>query len=435
MKRNVLVFAGGPYPAILISDCLKYNMIFHPIAASSYSNHSKFVYEDCVEGLPFVFEDNFLDEFVKLIVEKNVEFVIPTDDTIALFLSKSQEKIPAIIVCSPYKTAELCRYKKKTYHALHGSDFIPLVYDNNKLEDIVDYPVFVKPDDGQGSQGTKRIDEYSEFQFINHVDKKVVCEYLPGEEYTVDYFTDRNRKLLFCNPRSRSRIMYGITARGFNVPLTDEFRQIIEEINEKVEFRGYWFIQLKRDKHGKLKLLEICTRFAGTFGISKSLGVNLPLLALCDFAGMDTEVIINNYEVVSDKSFIDRYQLNLEYERVYIDYDDTITCNKGTQVNPYIMAYLYQCKAKSKKIILITRHGYSHENTLIDDMNRLAIPENLFDEIIELSWEEEKSNVINNDITSIFIDNSFNERKKVSRALHIPVFDVSNVDCLFDWRM
>jgi hypothetical protein len=435
MKKNVLVFAGGPYPAIQINDCLKYSMVFNPIAASSYSNHSKFVFKECIEGLPYIQDSDFLEEFVKLIIARNIEFVIPTDDTIALLLSKNQEIIPAKIVCSPYKTAELCRYKKKTYDALREYDFIPTVYENDKLREIDEYPVFIKPDDGQGSQGIKRLDSYDEFKNINRIENKVICEYLPGKEYTVDCFTDRSRSLLFCNPRRRARIMYGISARGYNVPLTDEFKRIIELINEEIEFRGYWFAQLKRDKFGKLKLLEICTRFSGTFGVSKSLGVNLPLLSLCDFAGMDTEVIVNNYDVIADKSFIDRYQLNLEYNHVYIDYDDTITCNEGSQVNPYIMAYLYQCKAKNRKIILVTRHEKSKKNTLIDDMERLAVPVQLFDEIIELSWDEEKADVIDKNNSSIFIDNSFNERKKVSNNLCVPVFDVSNIDCLFDWRM
>ena len=434
MKRNVLIFSGAPYPAIQICECLKYNMVFQPIAASSYSNHSEFVFSKCINGLPFIFEENFLECFIEVVKENEIEFIIPTDDTIALVLMENQDAIPAVIVCSPYETAKICRYKSLTYKALEGCNFVPKVYDKNLLNDIRSYPVFVKPDDGQGSQGTKKINNVEEFWKVDELDKMVIVEYLPGEEYTVDCFTDRYGKLLFCNPRSRSRIMHGITARGYNVELTDEFKEIIDQVNSHINFRGYWFAQLKRDKNGNLKLMELCTRFAGTFGVSKSLGANLPLMALCDFAEMDTAVIVNRYNVTSDKSFIDRYQLSIQYDRVYVDYDDTVTCENGTQINPYIIAYLYQCKNKGIEIVLISRHSADHTDSLSENMRKMAIPEGLFSDVIELEWQEEKSSYINTEKSSIFIDNSFAERKKVHDQIGIPVFDISNVDCLFDWR-
>lgn len=42
----------------------------------------------------------------------------------------------------------------------------------------------------------------------------VICEYLRGEEYTVDCLTDRNGRLLFISPRSRERILAGISVAG-----------------------------------------------------------------------------------------------------------------------------------------------------------------------------------------------------------------------------
>ena len=66
-------------------------------------------------------------------------------------------------------------------------------------------------------------------------------------------------------------------------------------------------------------------------------------------------------------------------------------------------------------------------------MRLLSVPSSLFTEIHDLSWNEQKSNYIHEQ-KSIFIDNSFAERKKVHDTCNIPVFDVTNIDCLFDWR-
>ena len=53
----------------------------------------------------------------------------------------------------------------------------------------------------------------------------------------------------------------------------------------------------------------------------------------------------------------------------------------------------------------------------------------LFDEIIHITFEQEKSDYINPQ-KAIFIDNSFTERKRVTERFGIPVFDVDAVDAL-----
>lgn len=433
MKKNVLIFSGAPYPAMGILDCLKYSLRYNPIAASSYSNHSEFVFKKTIDGLPFIDDESFLKEFIYIVKENNIEFIIPTDDTIAMILTKNQDTIPAKIICSSYDTALLCRYKSKTYKALNGEYYLPKLYSKDHIESLQEYPVFVKPDNGQGSRGAMKIDSIEAFDRIENIDEMVICEYLPGEEYTVDCFTDRYGKLIFCSPRCRSRLMNGITARGYNVPCDEEFSQIIDRINKKIKFRGYWFAQLKRDKEGSLKLMELCCRFAGTFGVSKSLGANLPLMALCDADDLDTSVIVNDFLVTSDKSYIDRYKIDFSYNTVYVDYDDTITYDNGKHINPSVMSFLYQCVNLGKRLILLSRHTADHENTLSEDMKSHSVSESLFEEIHDLSWDDEKSNYINKK-DAIFLDNSFAERKKIHDNCGIPVFDVANIDCLYDWR-
>lgn len=38
------------------------------------------------------------------------------------------------------------------------------------------------------------------------------------------------------------------------------------------------------------------------------------------------------------------------------------------------------------------------------------------------------------EVPTILIDNSFKERKQVRDVFNIPAFDVSNIECLIDWR-
>ena len=433
-KQNVLIFPSATYPAIQIIKCLKNSPRFHIIAGASYPNHAELICDDTVNDLPNITDPTFWDTIKRFIQSRNIRYIIPTDETAAMLLKEREVDLSTTIVCSPYETTQLCRYKSKTYDRLKNEDYIPKIYDNNKIDTITNYPIFIKPDNSQGSRGALLIESEKQLRDIKDIQNFVISEYLPGEEYTVDCFTNKDGELLFCNPRIRTRLMNGITARGNDVELTDEFQDIIKAINSKIQFRGYWFAQLKRDTDGHLKLLEICTRFAGSFAISKGKGTNLPLLALCDFSGLDTEVIQNDYRVECDKTYIDRYKLDLTYNHIYIDYDDTITMNNGQAVNPYVIAFLYECKAKNIKISLITRHKDTFSESLEQSFSDLSLSSSLFDEIIELKWDQSKKDVIYNPKGSIFIDNSFKERKEIHEAYRIPVFDVVDMDCLFDGR-
>ena len=433
-KENVLVFPSAGYAALQTIKCLKYSPLFHVVAGASYGNHAEFIYSDTIIDLPLIKDPAFLSQMKELIRERNIRYVIPTDDTAALFLKEHEEELHVTVVCSPSETANLCRHKKQTFAALAGEPYVPRVYSASELDGTDNYPVFVKPDSSQGSRGACLVKSREELDRIPNLDEMVICEYLPGEEYTVDCFTNRDRELLFCNPRIRTRMMNGITVRGEDVPCDEEFLTVIRGLNGKLHFRGYWFTQLKRDRNGKLKLLEISTRFAGTSAISKGKGVNLPLLSLCDFSGRPADLIVNDYRVVCDKTYIDRYRLGMTYDRVYVDYDDTVTAQSGQAVNPYVIAYLYQCRAKHRRIILVTRHKDTFGEDLHSSFSRLGIAEGLFDEIVELRWNQEKSDFIDHPEGAIFLDNSFAERKKVHDRLKMPVFDITNVDCLFDWR-
>jgi len=433
-KKNVMIFPSPTYPAMQMIDCLKNNPLYHVIAAASYPNHAEFVCDDTIDDMPFISDPGFVEKLARTVRDRDISFIFPTDDTIAMVLKEHEAELGAKVVCSPLETTVLCRYKKRMFEALRGEDFMPKVYEADAIDRISEYPVFVKPDVSQGSRGAMRVDTPEALRAVGHLEDMVICEYLPGEEYTVDCFTDREGRLTFMNPRVRTRLIHGITARGHNVPRTAEFEHVLNGLNSAVRFRGYWFAQLKRDRSGKLKLLEICTRFSGSFAISKGKGVNLPLLALCDFDDRPANVVENDCTVECDKTYIDRYRLSIRYDRVYVDYDDTVTSMKGQGVNPYVMAFLYQCRNRGVRISLVTRHFDTFGETLDASFERLGLSRGLFDEVIELSWDQEKCDLMKDAQSAIFLDNSFAERRKVHDRLHMPVFDITNIDCLFDWR-
>ena len=427
MKKKVAIFPAGSEIGLEINNALKYSTYYEVWGLSSVPCHAEYVYSNYIDGLPFYTNDNFIKKLNEVLENKKIDFVYPAYDDVQLFLTRNQERIHAKIVTSELITVEICRSKIKTYKYFEGEWFIPKYYE--KVDDVTCYPVFLKPDVGQGSQGAKKINSIQELEYSCLENPNVViCEFLPGEEFTVDCFTNKDRELLVCKYRNRKRIRNGISVSSEELNVPDEVVKIAEKINEKLKFIGAWFFQIKKRDSGEYILLEIAPRIAGTMGISRNTGINYPLLTLFTLQDIPIDIINNKYNICVDRALISRYKTDIKYDYVYVDLDDTMIVNK--KVNTSLMAFLYQIVNEKKKIVLLTKHIGNVNETL----SKYHISENLFDEIINIEKDEEKSDFIRRE-KAIFIDDSFSERRKVSINCNIPVFDCSEVEALLDWRI
>src|SRR5205807_5316693 len=107
----------------------------------------------------------------------------------------------------------------------------------------------------------------------------LVLEHLPGPEYTIDCFSDRDAGLLFCGGRRRVRVRNGISV---NSVLVDDprFHALALQIASRLKLWGAWFFQVREATDGELRLLEVGPRIAGTMALHRVLGVNFPLLSI-----------------------------------------------------------------------------------------------------------------------------------------------------------
>ncbi len=423
MKQiNVLVFPAGEINAVELHESLSSCVNIKLYGASSINRHGEFVFENYIPDAPMINDPLFFEKFNSLLKDKGIDLIFPTHDSVSKFFADNRDKISARIVCADKNTSDICRDKEKTYAVFKNTGFIPATY----LK-INEYPVFIKPKEGQGSIGAKLVKTSKDIPDVD-LNDYVICEYLPGEEYTVDCITDKNGKLRFVSPRSRQRVMAGISVAGKIEELTNEIQEIADTINNKLSFLGLWWFQIKKDANGKWKLLEISTRCAGTMCLTRARGVNLPMLSVYAVLGYDISIHPNTYAVSVDRTLISRYKIDYKYDKVYFDFDDTLIINNKV----YLKAiwFLYQCKNQGKKVILITKH----EKDLSKTMNEFSIMENLFHEIIHLKPNDIKSNHIQ-PLNAIFVDNAYQERRVVSDVHKIPVFDVEGLDVLMDWRV
>lgn len=423
---NVLIFPGGTEIGFEINNALKYTKFLNVYGGSSMDDHAEFVYKNYIPNLPFVTDDNLICELNRVTEKYNIDFIYPAHDSVVLKLTQHKGELKAKVVTSDLNTVSICRSKAQTYDYLKDEDFIPKTF--SCAAEVKQYPVFIKPSVGQGSVGAKVINSEEELNRELNDGSMVICEYLPGDEYTVDCFTDKKGKLRACILRNRERIRTGISVRSKRLTEDESVLKIAQRLNEKFNFNGAWFFQLKRNVSGEFRLLEVSPRIPGTMGLSRNAGINFPLLTIYNMLGYDVSVIDNKLNLIVDRSFISRYKYQLKYDSVYIDFDDTIIVKD--KVNLTAIMFLYQLKNNNKHIFLLTKHN----KNIMQSLDKYKISRDLFDEIIHIKPDENKSMYIKNK-SAIFIDDSFAERMNVKKQLDIPVFDLDMIESLLDWRV
>ena len=281
-KKRVLIFPAGSEIAFEIVNALKYSKFVELIGGTSAEDHSEFVFKELIHGFPYTDHEDFLGFLNDKIAEYKIDCIYPAHDSVGVFLSEHAKEISAQVIITDEFTTKTCRSKKATYELFAGEDFIPHMYASP--DEVEAFPVFVKPERGQGSQGAMKIADSDELiNALRKDDSLIICEYLPGMEYTVDCFTDAEGVLRVARLRDRERIRMGISVRSRTLPADARVLEIAGIINSKLNFKGAWFFQLRRNVRGEYMLMEISPRIPGTMGVSRNEGINFPMLTLYVF--------------------------------------------------------------------------------------------------------------------------------------------------------
>lgn len=425
---NVLVFPCGSEVGLEIHRSLKDIRFINLFGVSSVRDHGAFVYERYIEGVPYLMDPLFAESMKRVIDENDIDVLFPALDAVIPFFAEHKDEFSCEIVGSDYDTACICRDKELTYEKM--ADLWFNVESYGSIAQVRSYPVIIKPAFGQGSQGFRVVgtEEELRFELDSRNDKQVICEYLPGDEYTIDCFTDKDGNLRYASQRIRKRTKAGISVASHLESPDEAVREIALAINERLNLRGVWFFQLKRNAQGEYRLLEIAPRVAGTMCLERAVGVNLPLLSVLDLMGYDVDLMPQFSECEVDRSLDCVFSFTCSYRSVYMDFDDTLVCDGNVHL-PAI-SFLYQCSNKGIPVTLLTRHA----RDIRESLSSAHIPETLFSDIVVLGKEEKKSSYIDAALDPIFIDDSFAERQDVFKTHGVKTFGLDNLEVLIDVR-
>lgn len=423
MNRRVLVFPAGTEIAQEIHASLKDVRGMELFATGAdVSNAARFTFDD-YHVIPSVTEPGWEDALAELCLRLRIDYILAAHDDVIAALAATSRKPPCAVVGSPDDVCLVTRSKSRTYAHLAGSVRVPEIYSPG---DVPRFPVFIKPDRGNGSIGASRADSPEDLvAALRTVHEPIVCEFLPGEEYTVDCFSDRERGLLFCGARLRRRTRNGISMNTLTVDEPDA-EPMARAIASRLDLRGAWFFQFKRAADGTPVLLEVAPRIAGAMAAHRVQGINFALLSLLEHERVPFQLLRNPGGVELDRTLRNRYRHRIEFDTLYVDLDDTLL--QGDQVNLSVVQLLFWCVNHRKRTVLLTRHAGDLDRTLA--RHRLA---GLFDRVVHLQRGEPKAGHIDPG-RAAFVDDSFSERLAVATICGIPTFDCSMVEMLYDSR-
>ncbi|MDP3440386.1 MAG: ATP-grasp domain-containing protein, partial [Azonexus sp.] len=251
--RNVLVFPAGTEIGLEIHQALSHCKEVRLFGAGvGTPNHGPFAFERHF-SLPLITEPNWLEELIALCQKLSIDYIFPAYDDVIVALANAQQYIPAVVLTAPLDACLVTRSKRATYAALQNMLRVPKIFDD--VPDAKDYPLIVKPDRGQGSQGVALVRTQAELVLaMGALSEPLVCEFLPGDEFTVDCFSDRDRGVLFAGARARRRTRNGISVNTVTVEI-DDVDEMARSIQAAFQLRGAWFFQMKRATDGRLSLL------------------------------------------------------------------------------------------------------------------------------------------------------------------------------------
>lgn len=236
--------------------------------------------------LPAGTSPQFVTTVREICRSKKIELLIPTVDAelIPLALAISDfNSINTQLLLSPPPALITCRDKLVLLN--HCKTVIPIpvtqVLNKKSATACKSFPCFAKPRIGAGAAGIKLINTATDLTDLPLDESYLIQEFLPGEEYSVDVYINRDGVPVASVPRLRMKIDSGVAVAARTVQLP-ELEKLAIDTALHVGIRYVANIQFKQATDGSYKLLEINPRFPGTLPLTAAAGIDIPQLLIND---------------------------------------------------------------------------------------------------------------------------------------------------------
>ena len=256
--------------------------------------------------LPPIKDENFFDRALEVIEKEKIDIIFPTSGFDTLVYSRRKRELEergVVVAISDWPAVETCIDKWKFYEKTRGR--FPLPHTTMDPAERDQFPCFVKPIEGKGARGVALCQDADALAYqLSQRDDLLICDYLPGAEYSIDCLSDLQGKALVAVPRERIAVKEGICVKG-RVVHDPEVEQACLDLANFLGLKGPTCMQMKRDVEGKMRFVEVNPRMGGATIFATLAGVNIAWLLVELAQGRSVEIepfreitVLRHYEEV-----------------------------------------------------------------------------------------------------------------------------------------
>lgn len=285
---------------------------------NEFNNDGKVIVTDCdylaptihigAKGyiVPRITDNNYVDELLKICKEENIDAILSLIDPELSILSKEKEKFKKLgvkVLVSDYEVTELCFDKMAMFKFLEDNGFktAKTYCDIESFRDDIEsnkvnFPVFVKPRTGSASLGINKVDNMKHLEILFELsDDLIIQEFLDGQEYGIDVYTDFiSKDVVSIFAKKKIRMRSGETDKAVSVK-DDSLFELIKDFITKLGTIGAVDIDVF-EVNGEYYISEVNPRFGGGHLIAYECGDNYPLYIKNNLLGISNKCNIGNYK-------------------------------------------------------------------------------------------------------------------------------------------
>ena len=272
----LLTSAGGPAAIGVIKSLIDIRFQGKIVVTDVNSLSAGFHFADKHYITPYSSsEDEYISTILNIVAREKIDLILPTGADIRP-ITKNIDLFTDTITLFMSDHDSIMRCNDKFLFYVSCKDHFPLPVTSTN-HNTLEFPCFCKPRIEQGgSRGAKICNDISD---IDYECDYIYQEILPGQEYTIDVLCDMESNPLVIIPRMRLQIKAGISSKG-RIIRNEYIERQCYNICKFLKLKGPICLQMKEDKNGIPKFIEINPRFGGSTYFTTLAGVNFCKLIL-----------------------------------------------------------------------------------------------------------------------------------------------------------
>lgn len=225
--------------------------------------------------------NEYIPKIKQIIFDENIKYLIPVSAYDINVFSKysDDEQLKNKMLIVDYQTNDNFHNKENCYYMLETLGInAPKVYKKTTIE----FPAILKPKKSSGSKNVIIVENEDDLNYwMNKFPDSLLCEYLDGDEWTVDCLFRKDGTNVGFNIRKRDKVAGGGAVISTNdYKYYDLVRQTIKIFENYKKIIGPINFQFKVHNN-ELYVFDFNTRFAsGGLPLTIKTGFNIPKLLL-----------------------------------------------------------------------------------------------------------------------------------------------------------